>query len=104
MQLHVARLCLDCNNVHDAQSCPVCGSEAFAFLTKWVPAAERRRQVRPPSSPDAEVYRELITPRPASRRGSLLKTGALGVTIVAAASWLLHRKARRSSADRSDTP
>ena len=40
MRLAVARLCLDCEEVHDGDRCPVCGSETFAFLKKWVlPAA-----------------------------------------------------------------
>jgi hypothetical protein len=47
MQLGVARLCLDCEEVHDAQTCPVCASESFAFLKKWVPVDERRTRPRP---------------------------------------------------------
>ena len=37
MQLTTARLCLNCEDVHDAQSCPACASETFVYLTKWVP-------------------------------------------------------------------
>ena len=47
MQLRVARLCLDCDEIHDSQQCPVCASEAFVYLTRWVPAPERRIQSRP---------------------------------------------------------
>jgi hypothetical protein len=99
MQLRVARLCLDCDEVHDAPACPVCGSEAFGYLTRWVPAPERRMRPRPTTSPEAEVYRELMTPdavRPAS--GRLLKGSALGVALVAAAGWLW----RRQNATRRD--
>ncbi len=39
-----ARLCLDCEEVHDAQQCPVCASETFTFMTRWVPAPERRER------------------------------------------------------------
>jgi hypothetical protein len=42
MQLRVARLCLNCEEVHDAQTCPLCASETYAFLKKWVPVEERR--------------------------------------------------------------
>ena len=28
MQLHVARLCLECQEVHDQQTCPACSSES----------------------------------------------------------------------------
>ena len=37
MHLRTARLCLDCDNVHETQQCPVCASEAVAFMTRWVP-------------------------------------------------------------------
>ena len=40
MQLNVARVCLDCEELHDAQRCPVCASETFAYLTRWVPRLE----------------------------------------------------------------
>jgi hypothetical protein len=34
MQLRTARLCLDCDHVHETQQCPVCASEALAFMTR----------------------------------------------------------------------
>src|SRR5688572_29177353 len=37
MQLRNARVCLDCEELHEQQVCPVCASEAFAFVTRWVP-------------------------------------------------------------------
>ena len=97
MQLHVARLCLDCNEVHETNECPRCGSESFAYLSRWVPAPERRVVARPASSPEAEVYKELIEP-PASRRGRLLKRGALGIGVLAAAGWFLRRREPDKSA------
>jgi len=45
MQLHVARLCLDCQEVHAETRCPVCASESFAALSRWIPAPERRARV-----------------------------------------------------------
>ena len=42
MQLRTARVCLNCEEVHDAQHCPVCASETYAFLKKWVPVEDRR--------------------------------------------------------------
>jgi hypothetical protein len=88
MQLKIARVCLDCDEVHDAQRCPVCASEAFAYLTRWVPAPERRMRPRPTTSPEAEVFRELTTPLPAPKRGQLLKQSALGVMVIAVAGWI----------------
>jgi hypothetical protein len=99
MQLHVARLCLDCNEVYDANDCPRCGSETFAYLSRWVPAPERRVVNRPASSPEAEVYKELIEPPPL--RGRMLKRGALGIGVLAAAGWFLRR---RDSDKRASSP
>jgi hypothetical protein len=89
MQLKIARLCLDCDEVHETAHCPRCASEAFAYLTRWVPAPERRMRARPTTSPEAEVYRELVAadsspPTP----GRLLRQSALGVAVVAAAGGL----------------
>jgi|SRR6187402_3464143 hypothetical protein len=47
MKLQRARLCLDCEELHEEQQCPVCASEVFAFVTRWVPARENR----PPPTP-----------------------------------------------------
>jgi hypothetical protein len=85
MQLRVARLCLDCEELHDAQQCPVCASESFAYLTRWIPVDERRherrtrpvRPVEPPPPPGRWV-----------RRGAI---GAAAVALLAAGQW-----ARRS--------
>jgi len=89
MQLQIARLCLDCDEVHSAEHCPVCASEAFAYLTRWVPAPERRMQPRPTTSPAADVYRELTSPNLAApRRGRLLTRSTLGVAAIAVAGWI----------------
>jgi hypothetical protein len=47
MQLRVARLCLDCEELHVDDACPVCASERYAFLSAWLPSEERRRWRRP---------------------------------------------------------
>ncbi len=43
MQLRVARLCLDCEELHAEKRCPRCASGSYAFLTNWLPCDERRR-------------------------------------------------------------
>jgi hypothetical protein len=106
MQLHNARLCLDCNEIHDTQQCPACGSEAFAFMTRWIPAPERRTQRRPAPSTEAEVYRELLTPRaePQPRRGWVFTKGAFSVGLLAAAGWIWRELGKSSPARVSQRP
>jgi hypothetical protein len=48
MKLLRARLCLDCEELHEEQQCPVCASEVFGYVSRWVPARERRPQPGPP--------------------------------------------------------
>jgi hypothetical protein len=82
MKLGEARLCLDCDEVHDSQQCPICTSESFAFITRWVPGDDHRTRVRmsPSAAPPART--------PGSR---LVKRGAIGLAAVAVAGWLLGR-------------
>jgi hypothetical protein len=95
MQLRTARLCLDCEEIHDGQECPRCASETFAYISRWVPAPERRTgQARPPlePSPDAAVYRQLMVAdavRP--KAGRLLKRGAVGLAAISLARWMWRR-------------
>jgi hypothetical protein len=100
MQLRTARLCLDCEEVHDAQQCPICASEAFAFLSRWVPAPERRTRARPrQENSDVSVYRQLLTneqKQPTAVR--LLKQGAIGF----AALSLLRYAWRRAGESKND--
>ena len=81
MRLDDARLCLDCEEVHEEQVCPSCGSEAFAYLTRWVqPASDRapRRRPEPPAtrqeprtSEQLDAYRQLLSDAPPrSKAGS----------------------------------
>ncbi len=51
MQLRVARLCLDCEELHTDNSCPRCASESYAFLSTWLQVEERRRWRRPAIAP-----------------------------------------------------
>ena len=76
MQLRNARLCLDCEELHEETQCPVCASESFTYVTRWVPAEERRRRHRP-------------VPRPANQGGNRWVTrGVMGVTALAVGRWL----------------
>jgi hypothetical protein len=46
MQLRYARLCLNCEEIHSAAHCPICTSESFAYVSRWIPPGERRQQPR----------------------------------------------------------
>jgi hypothetical protein len=91
MQLRNARLCLDCEEVHDAQQCPACASETFAFITRWVPSPDSRGRPRAPEPPrpeELQVYQSMLEPeRPAGGR-RLIQRGAVGLALLGVAGWL----------------
>ena len=67
MQLRVARLCLDCEEVHDEYRCPICASEVFAFLTRWVPRSNGRLthlRPAPEEGPEVDTYRQITGQQP----------------------------------------
>ena len=94
MQLHVARLCLDCQEVHDAPRCPRCTSESFALLSRWVPAPERRAKPRPATDSTAvDAYRQLLAPEPSTTSSNpWLKRGAI-LAVLGVGGWLWRRTA-----------
>ena len=105
MKLREARLCADCDEVHDQQQCPNCASERFAYISRWVPIPEPRVRPRPHSSPEAEVYRQLIEPAPkrpsAVRR--VFQQGAVGLTALGVAGWLWRSSEQARSAQTTKT-
>jgi hypothetical protein len=108
MQLRTARLCLDCEEVHDEGQCPVCASETFTYLSRWVPSDERRRRPRteapvaaaartaqPPTHAEGELdaYRRFSTGEIAAPKGrQLLKKGVMGLAAVGVLGWLWGRQ------------
>ncbi len=62
MQLHTARLCLDCEELHEEEQCPVCASLAFGYIARWVPALRqpRPRLVAVEHATGFEAYRRLL--------------------------------------------
>ena len=93
MQLRVARLCLDCEEIHAARTCPRCTSESFALISRWVPAPERRARPRPESG-QADTYRELLAEHQDGQSShKWLKGGAmLGAIGLGVGGWLLRKR------------
>jgi predicted nucleic acid-binding Zn ribbon protein len=113
VRLSVARLCLDCEEVHAEGQCPVCGSETFGFLTRWVRSEIRstpesvskvRRAVPPPDRQEAvQTYRELLDPeRRRHRGGRLLTRGAVGLAMLGLARLVWRSGAAEPNVESSD--
>jgi hypothetical protein len=81
MQLRTARLCLDCEEIHASTECPVCASESYVFLTRWVPANERRVRQRAPAPPPSPAQNGSATRRWMTR-------GAAGLAVLAVSRWI----------------
>jgi hypothetical protein len=94
VQLRTARLCLDCEEIHEAQQCPICASETFAYISRWVTAPERRARKRSTEpAPDADTYKQLVDPqsnRPTAMR--VIKGGAVGIAAITLARWLWRQR------------
>jgi hypothetical protein len=110
MHLGVARLCLDCHEVHEYDRCPGCTSEAFAFISRWVKvetAPLRPPTTRPDTASDAEKvdsYRQLLQPTPTtSRAHRWMRTGGLLVAAgyVARLGWHIANRQRPESEDQT---
>jgi hypothetical protein len=98
MQLRNARLCLDCEEVHDMAQCPSCASETFAFITRWVPAPERRAKPRPveplPPDPALDTYRQMLVDERRSARWRMVRGGAVGLGLLGVAGWMWRRNSQ----------
>src|SRR5262245_61628255 len=93
MQLRVARLCLDCEEVHTELHCPVCTSDSFAYLSRWVPVEERRQTRRAPMP---------LAPAPPPRRGRWIARGAVGLAALATAQLLFGGRRANGAAKRDE--
>ena len=105
MHLSVARLCLDCQEIHADDRCPVCTSEAFAFITRWVkvdapPLPVSRKEAGAVNSERVDSYRQILSPgTKRSTAGTWLRKGGL----VMAAGYLA-RLGWQIAAERTRTP
>ncbi len=90
----MARLCLDCEEVHDGQQCPVCASETFAYLTRWVAAPERRSKPRSPDEQQAQAQRAAA---PRKNHRAMIGYGVLGLGVLGVGQWLLRGREKIES-------
>ena len=105
MQLRNARLCLDCDEIHEESHCPQCASESFGFIKRWVPASERRARPRQPEIDGAHretitTYKELLAASQEEPRLStwkLVRGGAVSLALIGAAGWMWRRNAHTRS-------
>ena len=95
MKLSNARLCLDCDEVYDEAHCPVCASESYAFIKRWVTAPEKRARapvMNHERSETVATYRALLAANNGpSRTTRLVRGGLLGLAVIGAAGWMLQR-------------
>ena len=100
MRLDDARLCLDCEEIHEEQECPACGSEVFAFLTRWIQSTAPQKPKRRPAADtltalDAQSAEQLaawreITHGPSATSGKgkkMVGRGLLGLAAMGLAGW-----------------
>jgi hypothetical protein len=101
MRLDDARLCLDCEEIHQEQECPACGSEAFGFLTRWIQSTSPKPKSKPPLPPSAThtrsaqtaenlaAWREITdgTPDSAGRGKKIVTRSLLGLAAMGIAGW-----------------
>ncbi len=97
LPLEKARLCLECDTIHDQVSCPQCGSATFFYLANWVkprpepepapPLPGASRSGGPPEPPRFQML-----PR---RKRHLLRNTLLAGASLVAAYGLLFRPAKK---------
>jgi hypothetical protein len=78
--------------------CPVCASESFAYLIRWVPADERRARNRVRTQPRTDGAVEQ-----SGRAAGLVGRGALGLALVAAGRWLWRLRADMEDSKKADS-
>lgn len=110
MQLSVARLCLDCQEIHEEDRCPVCTSDAFAFMTRWVTLDETPSQVpshenRAGRSSKIDSYRRILNPQPQrSVTARWLRKGGIVVAAGLLARWGWNIAAHHTRPPQRDSP
>ena len=101
MRLDDARLCLDCEEIHEEQECPACGSEVFAFLTRWIQSTAPAKPKGKPATAAATAqdsqtaeqlaaWREITdgpTAPPPGKGKKIVSRSLLGLAAMGLAGW-----------------
>ena len=110
MHLGMARLCLDCHEVHEYDRCPACTSEAFAFITRWIKLENAglrtpvQRNDTPVDVEKIDTYRRILQPAASgSRAGKWLRNGGLLIAAGYVARWGWHIASRHARESVNDT-
>jgi hypothetical protein len=103
MHLGVARLCLDCHEIHEYDRCPACTSEAFAYIRRWIAldnVASRppTGQENSPAGEKIETYRQILQPAASGSRSTRwLRNGSLLLAAGYLARWGWHLAGRHAN-------
>ena len=112
MHLGVARLCLDCHEVHEYDRCPACTSEAFAFITRWITLENAalgtgiQRNSTSAVVEKIDTYRQILQPAAGKgyRAGKWLRNGGLLVAAGYVARWGWQIASRHARVERGAAP
>lgn len=95
LPLSEARICLECDTIHDLQSCPECGSATFYFLSNWI--RPRRPPVQEEQAPPPETpLQQMLKPK---KKGHILRNTALAGAGLIAAYTLLFKPSKKKTED-----
>ncbi len=92
MPLEKARICLECDTIHDLVACPECGSSSFYYLANWIKPQHPRPTAESPQP-------EAASPR--KKRHWIRNTLLAGAGVVAAYQ-LLFRPSKKNRVMRND--
>lgn len=87
--LEKARICLECDTIHDLPACPECGSTTFYYLAKWVKPKLPPRPEPPQETPPAE------SPPPKKKSRHLLRNSLMLGAYLLGAYQVLFKPSRK---------
>lgn len=87
--LEKARICLECDTIHDLPACPECGSTTFYYLAKWVKPKLPPRPEPPPEAPAPEA------PPPKKKSRHLLRNSLMLGAYLLGAYQVLFKPSRK---------